>query len=154
MTDSETKPVRKKGLTVEAKAAAAPEPKKAPKRKRKKVVKAKPKPAPKTKAKTAPKRKPKPKPKKVAKRKAPRSRSAADWNYDFGDDEVLADFAKNLSEARAAAGYSQRSLAPVINYSRIAIVNMEGGKNGASLPTLLRLCSALGVTPNDLLRKR
>lgn len=152
MTDSETKPARKKGLTVEAKDAAAPEPKKAPKRKRKKVVKAKPKqkPAPKPK----PKPKAKPKAKKAPKRKPARSRSAADWNYDFGDDEVLADFAANLAEARIAAGFSQRSLAPVINYSRIAIVNMEGGKNGASLPTLLRLCSALGVTPNDLLRKR
>lgn len=152
MTDSEKKPTRKKGLTVEAK--LSPEPAPAPKRKRKKVVKAKPKPA----GKPKPKPKAKPAPKKASKkapqRKPARSRSHADWDYDFGDDEVLADFAQNLTEARIAAGFSQRSLAPVINYSRIAIVNMEGAKNGATLPTLLRLCSALGVTPNDLLRKR
>jgi len=150
MTDSEPKPARKKGITVVAKDQAEPEPKPKPKRTRKKVVKAKPKPKPKPKTKA----KAKPKPKKAPKRKPARSRSRTDWDYDFGDDEVLADFAANLAEARIAAGYSQRSLAPVINYSRIAIVNMEGGKNGASLPTLLRLCSALNVTPSDLLRKR
>lgn len=111
----------------------------------------KPKAAPKKKAKPAPKKKPKPKPKRAS---APKSSAfeLSAWNRDFAEPEVIAAFARNVRAAREAAGMSQRQVAKVINYSRVALVNMEGGKNGCTLPTMLRLCTVYGCTPNDLLK--
>lgn len=108
----------------------------------------KPKPKRATKKKTAPKPAQKAKPK--AKPKSAFELCA--WDRDFTDPEVITAFARNVKAARIAAGLSQRQAAKVINYSRVAIVNMEGGKNGCTLPTMLRLCTVYGCTPNDLLK--
>lgn len=84
----------------------------------------------------------------------PKSTGNRNWDFDFVESDVLSSFARNLREARIAAGFTQRKLADIMAYSRIAVCNMERGANGATLPTLLRICSVLKTDPTTLLRKR
>jgi DNA-binding XRE family transcriptional regulator len=128
-------------------------------RKRKPVhAVAPPEPKPERQAKAKPTRKPKSKPARKPKsaRKLKPAPSGtfelAAWNRDFGESEVINAFARNVRAARERSGLSQRQVADIINYSRVSLVNMEGGKNGCTLPTMLRLCTVYGCTPNDLLK--
>ena len=147
MTERKRKPVH---------AVTPPEPKPERQTKAKPTRKPKPEPKPKAKAKAKPARKAKPKPKAKAKPNPATAPSEtfelAAWNRDFSEPEVIDAFARNVRAARERSGLSQRQVADIINYSRVSLVNMEGGKNGCTLPTMLRLCTVYGCTPNDLLK--
>lgn len=146
-----TKPKPKKGATVKPIEPKADSPKPAVKTKTKKAASPKKSAKPtKAKAKAKP-AKTKAKPTKSSNGKKSSHRT---WDYDFTEQEVIDSFARNLSEARAEAGLTQQALADAMAYTRIAVCNMERGKNGATLPTLLRLCSVLKTNPDSLLRKR
>jgi transcriptional regulator with XRE-family HTH domain len=65
--------------------------------------------------------------------------------------QILA-FGGNLRRARGRAGLTQAQLSSSAPLDRAAISRLECGERAPDMPTLLRLCRALEVTPTDLLR--
>ena len=59
--------------------------------------------------------------------------------------------AERLKELRASAGLSQREVAERCELSLEFISRIERGVASPSLDVMMRLCDALGCTPNDLL---
>jgi transcriptional regulator with XRE-family HTH domain len=58
---------------------------------------------------------------------------------------------KGLWACRLAAGLSQRQLAQAMGSSLATVGLLERGDRGAYPKTIMRLCAALGVAPEDLL---
>jgi DNA-binding Xre family transcriptional regulator len=58
---------------------------------------------------------------------------------------------KGLWACRLAAGLDQRQLAEAIGSSQATVGQLERGDRGAYPKTIVRLCAALGVAPEDLL---
>lgn len=56
-----------------------------------------------------------------------------------------------LKEWREKRGLTVRKLGELSGVHYVSIVRMEAGKLDPQLSTLLKLCDALGVTPNQLL---
>jgi transcriptional regulator with XRE-family HTH domain len=67
-------------------------------------------------------------------------------------DEQIAAFGGNLRRARKRAQLTQVELSTAAPLDRAAISRLECGERAPDLPTLLRICAALGVEPRDLLR--
>lgn len=67
-------------------------------------------------------------------------------------DEQIVAFGENLRRARKRARLTQVELSTAAPLDRAAISRLECGERAPDLPTLLRICSALGVEPRDLLR--
>lgn len=63
----------------------------------------------------------------------------------------LKTFAANLRKYRAIKKLSQESLAELADLSQQYICNMEGEKVNPSFATVMKLCEAFEITPNDLL---
>lgn len=61
-------------------------------------------------------------------------------------------FGENLRRARKRARLTQVELSIAAPLDRAAISRLECGERAPDLPTLLRICAALGVEPRDLLR--
>jgi len=57
----------------------------------------------------------------------------------------------HLKEWREKRGLSVRKLGKLSGVHYVSIVRMESGKLDPQVSTLLKLCGALGVTPNQLL---
>jgi transcriptional regulator with XRE-family HTH domain len=66
--------------------------------------------------------------------------------------EQIRAFGSNLREARGRAGLTQAQLSAAAPLDRAAISRLECGERSPDMPTLLRVCAALGTTPADLLR--
>jgi transcriptional regulator with XRE-family HTH domain len=66
--------------------------------------------------------------------------------------EQIVAFGENLRLARKRAGLTQVELSTAAPLDRAAISRLECGERAPDLPTLLRICIALGVEPRDLLR--
>jgi transcriptional regulator with XRE-family HTH domain len=67
-------------------------------------------------------------------------------------DEQIVTFGENLRRARKRARLTQVELSRAAPLDRAAISRLECGERAPDLPTLLRICTALGVEPRDLLR--
>ncbi len=67
-------------------------------------------------------------------------------------DEQIVVFGENLRRARRRARLTQVELSMAAPLDRAAISRLECGERAPDLPTLLRICAALGVEPKDLLR--
>jgi transcriptional regulator with XRE-family HTH domain len=65
--------------------------------------------------------------------------------------EQIRTFGGNLRRARQRAGFTQVQLSAAAPLDRAAISRLECGERAPDLPTLLRICDALGVEPADLL---
>lgn len=61
------------------------------------------------------------------------------------------EFGRILRDQRGRAGLSQEALSEAARLSRTSVVNIEAGRQGASLATMYRLADALGCEPADLL---
>jgi len=59
--------------------------------------------------------------------------------------------ARNLRQAREAAGLSQRALAKAAFYNRTLLMDIEDNAANTTLDTIARLAKALGLTEIDLL---
>ncbi len=59
--------------------------------------------------------------------------------------------AKRLSKIRRSKGLTQAQLAEMSNLTNNYISNIETSHSIPSLETLVKLCNALEITPNDLL---
>ena len=57
----------------------------------------------------------------------------------------------HLKEWREKRGLTVRKLGELSGVHYVSIVRMESGKLDPQVSTLLKLCHALGVTPNQLL---
>jgi transcriptional regulator with XRE-family HTH domain len=66
--------------------------------------------------------------------------------------ENIRAFGRNLRRARIRAGLTQAQLSVAAPLDRAAISRLECGERAPDLPTLLRVCGALGLEPADLLR--
>ncbi|HEX3392136.1 MAG TPA: helix-turn-helix transcriptional regulator [Solirubrobacteraceae bacterium] len=66
--------------------------------------------------------------------------------------EQIRAFGRNLREARGRAGLTQAQLSVAAPLDRAAISRLECGERSPDMPTLLRVCAALGTTPAELLR--
>jgi transcriptional regulator with XRE-family HTH domain len=66
--------------------------------------------------------------------------------------EQIRAFGSNLRQARRRAGLTQAQLSSAAPLDRAAISRLECGERAPDMPTLLRVCEALGVAPADLLR--
>jgi DNA-binding Xre family transcriptional regulator len=58
---------------------------------------------------------------------------------------------KGLWACRLAAGLDQRQLAQAMGSTQATVGQLERGDRGAYPKTIVRLCAALGVAPEDLL---
>jgi transcriptional regulator with XRE-family HTH domain len=67
------------------------------------------------------------------------------------DNQIVA-FGENLRSARKRARLTQVELSTAAPLDRAAISRLECGERAPDLPTLLRICAALGTQPRDLLR--
>ncbi|HTC59504.1 MAG TPA: helix-turn-helix transcriptional regulator [Solirubrobacteraceae bacterium] len=61
-------------------------------------------------------------------------------------------FGENLRRARKRARLTQVELSTAAPLDRAAISRLECGERAPDLPTLLRICAALGTEPRDMLR--
>lgn len=61
-------------------------------------------------------------------------------------------FGNNIKEYRILKNLTQEQLAEMISVSSVQIGRIEAGKNACTIHTLLKLCQALCVTPNDLFK--
>ncbi len=71
------------------------------------------------------------------------------------DEEIVGHiraFGRNLRRARLRAGLTQAQLSVAAPLDRAAISRLECGERAPDLPTLRRVCGALGLEPADLLR--
>ena len=64
--------------------------------------------------------------------------------------EQIRAFGKNLRRARLSAGLTQVQLSRATPLDRAAISRLECGERAPDLPTLMRLCAALGTQPTTL----
>ena len=70
------------------------------------------------------------------------------------DSFMVIDYAllgKRLASIRKKRGWTQERLAEKTNLANNYISNIENNRSIPSLETLVKLCEALEVTPNDLL---
>jgi transcriptional regulator with XRE-family HTH domain len=67
-------------------------------------------------------------------------------------EEQIVAFGENLRRARKRARLTQVELSTAAPLDRAAISRLECGERAPDLPTLLRICVALGVEPRELLR--
>lgn len=63
----------------------------------------------------------------------------------------LDQFGDRVRQIRESRGLTQAALAEVIGKARASITNMEGGRQQPTLPTLVTLARALGVSAGVLL---
>jgi transcriptional regulator with XRE-family HTH domain len=69
-----------------------------------------------------------------------------------GSLQVMQNVADNLRQARLQQGYSQERLASRAGISRRMLVNIEAGESNASIATVDKLASALGLSFVDVVR--
>lgn len=69
------------------------------------------------------------------------------------DDEMLKNvLSVNIKSARIKSNLTQEELAEQSDISLNFEKDIEGGRSGTSLVTLINLCKTLGTTPNDILK--
>ncbi len=69
----------------------------------------------------------------------------AEYDRGYAAAQLAAAVGERVSEAREAAGLSQRDLAARMGTSQAAIARLEAGGVGATLTTLQRAAAALGL---------
>lgn len=68
------------------------------------------------------------------------------------DDTLREILSQNIKSARLSSNLTQELLAENSDISLNFIKDIEGGRSGISLLTLVNLCKALNTTPNELLK--
>jgi ribosome-binding protein aMBF1 (putative translation factor) len=77
----------------------------------------------------------------------------AEYDRAYAAAALAAEVGERVREAREAAGLSQRELARRMGTSQAAVDRLEAGGVGATLTTLQRVASALGLEVNVELRR-
>ena len=69
------------------------------------------------------------------------------------DDNKLKEIlSQNIKSARLSSGLTQENLAEMSNISLEFLKAVETARSGISLTTLISICHALNITPNELLK--
>lgn len=69
------------------------------------------------------------------------------------DNDIIKNtISSNLKQYRIKANYTQDELADKANISLNFLQDIEYGRSNVSMVTLVNLCNALKITPNDFLR--
>ena len=76
----------------------------------------------------------------------------AEYDRSYAEAKLASDVGEHIHDARVAAGMSQRELAGRMGTSQAAIDRLESGGVGATLTTLQRVATALGLEVNVELR--
>jgi transcriptional regulator with XRE-family HTH domain len=76
----------------------------------------------------------------------------AEYASAYAEAELAAEVGERIRSAREAVGLSQRELARRMGTSQAAIARLEAGGVGATLTTLHRAATALGLEVNIELR--
>src|SRR5688500_3046864 len=76
----------------------------------------------------------------------------AEYDEAYAAAQLAAEVGERVREAREAAGLSQRDLAARMGTSQAAIARLEAGGVGATLTTLQRVATALGLALSIELR--
>jgi ribosome-binding protein aMBF1 (putative translation factor) len=76
----------------------------------------------------------------------------AEYDRAYAEASLAAEVGERIHDAREAAGISQRELARRMGTSQAAINRLESGGVGATLTTLQRVATALGLEVNVELR--
>lgn len=76
----------------------------------------------------------------------------AEYEQAYAEARLAAEVGERVRSAREAAGLSQRELARRMGTSQAAIVRLEAGGVGATLTTLQRVATALGLEVSVELR--
>ncbi|MGA2307853.1 MAG: helix-turn-helix transcriptional regulator [Acidimicrobiales bacterium] len=71
-----------------------------------------------------------------------------EYDQAYAEAQLAADVGERIHAAREAAGLSQRELARRMGTSQAAIDRLESGGVGATLTTLQRVATALGLEVN------
>lgn len=70
----------------------------------------------------------------------------------LSDDELRDVLSQNIKSARLSSNLTQENLAELSEISLNFLKDVEGCRSGVSLPTLISICRALNITPNELLK--
>lgn len=70
----------------------------------------------------------------------------------LSEDELRIILSQNIKTARVCSGLTQEQLAEKSGISLNFLKDIEGGRSGARIPTLISLCKSLNITPNDLFK--
>ena len=65
-------------------------------------------------------------------------------------DRTLTAFGRNVARRRADRGFSQDKLAELADLDRTYLSGIERGVRNPGIKTVLKLCKALGVRPDEL----
>lgn len=68
------------------------------------------------------------------------------------DESLRQVLSKNIKSARLSSNLTQDSLSEMSEISLNFLKDVEGARSGTSLTTLINLCNALDITPNELLK--
>jgi transcriptional regulator with XRE-family HTH domain len=69
----------------------------------------------------------------------------------LSDDDLHKAIGRRVRAGRERAGLTQEALGVLVGLGRTSITNIEKGRQGLTVSTLVSLASALGKTPADLL---
>ncbi len=70
----------------------------------------------------------------------------------INDEKLREILSQNIKSARLSSNLTQEALAEMSDISLNFLKDIEGGRSGASLLTLINLCYSLNITPNELLK--
>lgn len=70
----------------------------------------------------------------------------------LNDDKLREILSQNIKTARLSSNMTQENLAELSEISLNFFKDVEGGRSGISLLTLINICHALNITPNELLK--
>ncbi len=68
------------------------------------------------------------------------------------DEELRKVLSQNIKSARLSSNLTQEGLAELSNISTNFLKDVEGCRSGVSLLSLINICHALDITPNQLLK--
>ena len=68
------------------------------------------------------------------------------------DERLRQVLSKNIKSARLSSNLTQENLSEMSEISLNFLKDVEGGRSGTSLTTLINLCNSLNTTPNELLK--
>ena len=71
---------------------------------------------------------------------------------EISEEELRLVLSQNTKFARVCSGLTQEQLAEKSSISLNFLKDIESGRSGIRLPTLISLCKSLDITPNDLLK--
>lgn len=65
---------------------------------------------------------------------------------------ICTEIGQRLSQMREVSGLRQQDLCEIVGLSRTTISNIERGEHSPTIPTLIKICSAIGCRISDIIK--